>query len=258
MEKEGSFPFKMPLALLFSLVAVSVAVSSTVDCSNSTSRDACMEAGSALGANTACVWCGTSPTTGHCHEPIWAGEQSCPCTDAVCFELYGCPAGVTEVFCGSSCIRNGTVCLPHGTQTKSFTLVLKGSCEENATAATYSCAMETASQRIETDISELGISTSYQDRDAAAEAKVVATFSGNNPTPSSFVEEGALSLFDATLKFTGAGELVRLPDGSLAGSGFYNVQGLSGAFANRTGIMSALNYGSHDGFISHVTVRFFN
>ncbi len=215
-----------------------------------------MAAGQTTGANTACVWCGTGPTTGHCHEPIWAGEQSCPCTDAVCFGLYGCPADATEAFCGSSCVRDANVCPQHGTQTNSFTLVLKGTCTENATDATYACEVATASQRIETDVSVLGISTSYHDSEIVAEAKVVASYAGSNPTPTSFVEQGSLVVFDSTLKFSGAGELLRLADGRLAGSGFYTVQGLSGVFANRTGIMSALNFGVHDGFVSHVTVRF--
>jgi hypothetical protein len=134
---------------------------------------------------------------------------------------------------------------------------MNGTCSENATDATYSCEVDAPSQRIETDISELGISSSYLDSDGPADAKVVSSYSGNNPRPNSFVEEGVLVVYDSTLKFTGAGELLRLPDGRLAGSGFYTVLGVSGVFANRTGIMSALNVGSHDGgFTSHVTVRF--
>ena len=106
----------------------------TRNCAAQTTRDACSTEGSRTGVgNGACVWCGTSPTSGTCFVPPWYGAYSCPCTQDSCFPDYLCPSGSTEVsrassssssslflpfphlslqaFCGSSCFTpNATVC----------------------------------------------------------------------------------------------------------------------------------------------------
>jgi hypothetical protein len=64
-------------------------------------------------------------------------------------------------------------------------------------------------------------------------------------------------LFCSSFSFQGSGTFYRDAQNVIFGSGGYNVTGTLGAFANRTGVMTALNHGAETdrSFEVHLVVQ---
>ena len=138
----------------------SAAAAPVIACSNATTRADCVALGNGaypagavinIGANGACVWCGTSALQGgrgichfdsffvdrrfcffpgECREPAWSGHNSCPAADAE-FYHFQCAPGDTVAGCGSHCINScETACVEFKAPVPTVTMFNDSDCSQ--------------------------------------------------------------------------------------------------------------------------------
>lgn len=121
----------------------------------------------------------------------------------------------------------------------------------------FSCLALASSQQeaLSLDLT-VGVSDSFvvEQHDPVA----VISFTGYNKNAYEFEESGVVKLGIHVLKFIGRGQFFRTGNGGETfAPGYFNVSGVSGQFAGRSGGMTAINYITVSGSLStHIVVRF--